>query len=107
MESEQTDSLESKPPSGGNKRLYLKHGSREWQLLEGLRGEQKFETKPDKYEGQMMKRRKWPLKGWHKVRGWEDGWAHGEMCVFGGCLGRSCDHVAGFNVIRLMETWVK
>ncbi|KAK2189996.1 hypothetical protein NP493_89g01015 [Ridgeia piscesae] len=66
MESEQTDSLESKPPSGGNKRLYLKHGSREWQLLEGLRGEQKFETKPDKYEGQMMKRRKWPLKGWHK-----------------------------------------
>ena len=73
MESEQTDSIESKPPSGGNKRLYLKHGSREWQLLEGLRGEQKFETKPDKYEGQMMKRRKWPLKGWHKVRGWVGG----------------------------------
>ena len=67
MESEQTDSLDSKVPPAGGKQHYLKHGSREWQLLEGLRGEQKFETKPDKYEGQIMKRRKWPLKGWHKV----------------------------------------
>ena len=69
MESEQTDSLDPKTPPIGHKRLYLKHDSREWKLLEGLRCEQKFETKPDKYEGQMMKRRKWPLKGWHKVSG--------------------------------------
>jgi hypothetical protein len=41
----------------------------DWEILEGLRDGQTCTDKPDKYEGYMMKRRKWPLKGWHKVRG--------------------------------------
>ena len=36
-------------------------------IYTGLRCDQRFETKPEKFEGIMMKRRKWPLKGWHKV----------------------------------------
>lgn len=43
------------------------HGEMEWEILEGLREGQKCETKPEKFEGYLMKRRKWPLKGWHKV----------------------------------------
>lgn len=39
---------------------------REWEILEGLRDGQKCEEKPGKYEGFLLKRRKWPLKGWHK-----------------------------------------
>ncbi|ESP01675.1 hypothetical protein LOTGIDRAFT_139282, partial [Lottia gigantea] len=38
----------------------------EWDILEGLRDGQKCEDKPDKHQGFLMKRRKWPLKGWHK-----------------------------------------
>lgn len=41
-------------------------GDGEWEILEGLREGQKCELKPDKFEGYLMKRRKWPLKGWHK-----------------------------------------
>ena len=39
----------------------------EWEILEGLKDGQTCDDKPNKYEGFMMKRRKWPLKGWHKV----------------------------------------
>ena len=41
--------------------------SRGWEIMEGLRSGQTCEQKPDKFEGFMMKRRKWPMKGWHKV----------------------------------------
>ena len=40
---------------------------RGWEILDGLREGQTFEQKPEKFEGFMMKRRKWPMKGWHKV----------------------------------------
>ena len=40
---------------------------REWEILEGLRDGQKCAEKPEKYQGFLMKRRKWPMKGWHKV----------------------------------------
>ena len=40
--------------------------SNEWEILEGLKDGQKCEDKPVKYDGYMLKRRKWPLKGWHK-----------------------------------------
>ena len=39
----------------------------EWEILEGLRDGQKCAEKPEKYQGFLMKRRKWPMKGWHKV----------------------------------------
>ncbi|XP_046385346.1 oxysterol-binding protein-related protein 3-like isoform X2 [Ischnura elegans] len=40
--------------------------SSEWEILEGLRDGQRFEWKPNVFEGYLHKKRKWPLKGWHK-----------------------------------------
>ena len=40
---------------------------RGWEILGGLREGQTAEQKPEKFEGFIMKRRKWPMKGWHKV----------------------------------------
>ncbi|XP_015919304.1 oxysterol-binding protein-related protein 6 isoform X2 [Parasteatoda tepidariorum] len=42
------------------------HRGSEWEILEGLKDGKICETKPGKFEGYLMKRRKWPLKGWHK-----------------------------------------
>ncbi|KAG8198634.1 hypothetical protein JTE90_026530 [Oedothorax gibbosus] len=42
------------------------HRGSEWEILEGLKDGKFCETKPEKFEGYLMKRRKWPLKGWHK-----------------------------------------
>lgn len=60
-----TTTTASKSPKGRRK---LRKSRREWEILEGLRDGQKCEDKPDKYQGYLMKRRKWPMKGWHKVR---------------------------------------
>lgn len=38
----------------------------EWEILEGLKEGQRFDLVPRKFEGFLLKRRKWPLKGWHK-----------------------------------------
>ncbi|XP_072156647.1 oxysterol-binding protein-related protein 6 isoform X2 [Bemisia tabaci] len=38
----------------------------EWEILEGLKDGQRFERKPDVFFGYLMKKRKFPLKGWHK-----------------------------------------
>uniref|UniRef100_A0AAR2JU71 Oxysterol-binding protein n=1 Tax=Pygocentrus nattereri TaxID=42514 RepID=A0AAR2JU71_PYGNA len=38
-----------------------------WEIVEGLRGGLGNVQEPDKQEGFMLKRRKWPMKGWHKV----------------------------------------
>ncbi|MPC36699.1 Oxysterol-binding protein-related protein 6 [Portunus trituberculatus] len=38
----------------------------EWEILEGLKEGQRFDLIPRKFEGFLLKRRKWPLKGWHK-----------------------------------------
>ncbi|XP_039351694.1 oxysterol-binding protein-related protein 6 isoform X3 [Mauremys reevesii] len=37
-----------------------------WEIIEGLKIGQTNVQKPDKHEGFIMKKRKWPLKGWHK-----------------------------------------
>uniref|UniRef100_A0AAY4A7J9 Oxysterol-binding protein n=1 Tax=Denticeps clupeoides TaxID=299321 RepID=A0AAY4A7J9_9TELE len=37
-----------------------------WEIVEGLRGGQCTVQDPQKQEGFMMKKRKWPMKGWHK-----------------------------------------
>ncbi|XP_059417455.1 oxysterol-binding protein-related protein 6-like isoform X8 [Carassius carassius] len=37
-----------------------------WEIIEGLRIGQTHVQKPEKHEGFMLKKRKWPLKGWHK-----------------------------------------
>ena len=46
------------------------HGHRrssEWEILEGLKDGQKWDrSPPPRFEGFLLKRRKWPMKGWHK-----------------------------------------
>ncbi|XP_061647284.1 oxysterol-binding protein-related protein 6 isoform X4 [Phyllopteryx taeniolatus] len=37
-----------------------------WEIIEGLKIGQSSIQRPDKHEGFMLKKRKWPLKGWHK-----------------------------------------
>ncbi|XP_049440150.1 oxysterol-binding protein-related protein 3 isoform X2 [Epinephelus fuscoguttatus] len=37
-----------------------------WEIVEGLRGSFSSVLEPQKQEGFMLKRRKWPMKGWHK-----------------------------------------
>lgn len=46
------------------KRMY-RRGS-EWEILEGLKDGQRFDKKPEVFTGYLHKKRKWPLKGWHK-----------------------------------------
>nr|XP_023681040.1 oxysterol-binding protein-related protein 3-like isoform X2 [Paramormyrops kingsleyae] len=45
-----------------------KHGSRQdsWEIVEGLRGALEIVQEPPKQEGLLLKKRKWPMKGWHK-----------------------------------------
>lgn len=37
-------------------------------MVEGLRGEMTYTQEPPAQKGFLLKKRKWPLKGWHKVR---------------------------------------
>jgi len=39
-----------------------------WEVVEGLRGEMNYTQEPPIQKGFLLKKRKWPLKGWHKVR---------------------------------------
>lgn len=50
----------------GNPKKITRRGS-EWEILEGLKEGQRFDKKPEMYSGYLHKKRKWPLKGWHKV----------------------------------------
>ncbi|CAG5890434.1 unnamed protein product [Menidia menidia] len=45
-----------------------KHDSNQdsWEIVEGLRGVPASMQEPDRQEGFVLKRRKWPMKGWHK-----------------------------------------
>ncbi|KAL4216976.1 hypothetical protein ACF0H5_023433 [Mactra antiquata] len=38
----------------------------EWEIVEGLRDGQKCEQLPEKHQGYLSKRKRWPMKGWHK-----------------------------------------
>ncbi|KAL4629702.1 oxysterol-binding protein-related protein 3-like isoform X1 [Arapaima gigas] len=55
-------------PSHSDSSSSSKHGSRQdsWEIVEGVRGELTNEKEPEKHEGFLLKRRKWPMKGWHK-----------------------------------------
>lgn len=48
-----------------NKAAKRRRGS-EWEILEGLREGQRYDNKPQVFTGYLHKKRKWPLKGWHK-----------------------------------------
>ncbi|XP_045505595.1 oxysterol-binding protein-related protein 3-like isoform X3 [Colias croceus] len=53
------------PPRAGKTRGSRRRGS-EWEVLEGLKDGQRFEKRPEVFNGYLHKKRKWPLKGWHK-----------------------------------------
>ncbi|KAM8735894.1 oxysterol-binding protein-related protein 3 isoform 4-T4 [Acanthopagrus schlegelii] len=54
--------------SRSNSSSSSKHDSRQdsWEIVEGLRGGFSSVLEPQRQEGYMLKRRKWPMKGWHK-----------------------------------------
>lgn len=39
----------------------------EWEIIDSFKGLQTVDQVPGKIEGFLLKKRKWPLKGWHKV----------------------------------------
>lgn len=59
-----------------SKKLRQRRGS-EWEILEGLKDGQRFDKKPAVYTGYLHKKRKWPLKGWHKVKAYQYLSTHG------------------------------
>ncbi|KAM5267840.1 oxysterol-binding protein-related protein 6 isoform 7-T12 [Hipposideros larvatus] len=46
--------------------VHLSKEADSWEIIEGLKIGQTNVQRPDKHEGFMLKKRKWPLKGWHK-----------------------------------------
>uniref|UniRef100_A0A3B5MQ22 Oxysterol-binding protein n=1 Tax=Xiphophorus couchianus TaxID=32473 RepID=A0A3B5MQ22_9TELE len=71
MSSEERSSAMSQKISSlsrSNSSSSSKHDSRQdsWEIVEGLRGGVSNVLEPQKQEGYMLKRRKWPMKGWHK-----------------------------------------
>nr|XP_040146827.1 oxysterol-binding protein-related protein 3 [Ictidomys tridecemlineatus] len=55
-------------PSRSTSSCSSKQGSRQdsWEVVEGLRGEMNYTQEPPVQKGFLLKKRKWPLKGWHK-----------------------------------------
>ncbi|KAK5648427.1 hypothetical protein RI129_003319 [Pyrocoelia pectoralis] len=49
-----------------SKKKFGRRRGSEWEVVEGLKEGQRFEKRPDVYNGFLHKKRKWPLKGWHK-----------------------------------------
>ncbi|KAF5907780.1 oxysterol-binding protein-related protein 3-like isoform X1, partial [Clarias magur] len=71
MSSEEKSSTMSQKissPSRSNSSTSSKHDSRQdsWEIVEGLRSGLGNVQPPERQEGFMLKRRKWPMKGWHK-----------------------------------------
>uniref|UniRef100_A0A673GY52 Oxysterol-binding protein n=1 Tax=Sinocyclocheilus rhinocerous TaxID=307959 RepID=A0A673GY52_9TELE len=71
MSSEEKSSTMSQKissPSHSNSSSSSKHDSRQdsWEIVEGLRGGLSNVQEPEKQAGYMLKKRKWPMKGWHK-----------------------------------------
>ncbi|CAH1394139.1 unnamed protein product [Nezara viridula] len=58
------ESLADKPSASSSK--HLPRRTSEWEILEGLKDGQRYEKKPEPFKGYLQKKRKWPLKGWHK-----------------------------------------
>ncbi|XP_040857012.1 oxysterol-binding protein-related protein 7 [Ochotona curzoniae] len=66
------DIQERDPPSltenaQSSKSCSVQQASELWEVLEEPRNKLETEgTRPERQEGQLLKKRKWPLKGWHK-----------------------------------------
>lgn len=47
--------------------IYRKYRKRHvWEVMEGYRDPNMKISQPENYEGVLLKRRNWPMKGWHK-----------------------------------------
>ena len=59
-------------PSGGTESQATKSKQRrkgaEWEVIDSFKTLKIFDQAPPQLEGFMLKKRKWPLKGWHKVQ---------------------------------------
>ncbi|NXD44178.1 OSBL7 protein, partial [Copsychus sechellarum] len=49
-----------------SKHSSVQQGSESWEVLEEPRGRGSPGQQPQRHEGYLLKKRKWPLKGWHK-----------------------------------------
>lgn len=49
-------------------------GSESWEVLEEPHARGSPGQEPQRHEGYLLKKRKWPLKGWHKVTGQSGHW---------------------------------
>ncbi|XP_022602741.1 oxysterol-binding protein-related protein 3-like [Seriola dumerili] len=60
--------MTSPSPTHSDSSSSSKHDSNQdsWEIVEGLRGVPASMQEPDRQEGFLLKRRKWPMKGWHK-----------------------------------------
>jgi hypothetical protein len=54
------------PPRGKGKKRESRRS--DWEILPGLKEGQTYDRVPKKFEGFVLKKRKWPLKGYHKVK---------------------------------------
>lgn len=63
---EQNQAEQNQAQQNEKKKKKIRRGS-EWEIMEGLKDGQRFENKPNTFTGYLHKKRKWPLKGWHKV----------------------------------------
>ncbi|XP_062994616.1 oxysterol-binding protein-related protein 7 [Elgaria multicarinata webbii] len=59
------------PPSRSNSTVSSRHsivrqGSESWEVVDELRLQSGVIQEPERQEGYLLKKRKWPLKGWHK-----------------------------------------
>ncbi|XP_015267917.1 PREDICTED: oxysterol-binding protein-related protein 7 [Gekko japonicus] len=59
------------PPSRSNSTVSSKHsitqqGSESWEVVDEMRIQSSVVQEPERQEGYLLKKRKWPLKGWHK-----------------------------------------
>ncbi|XP_061736152.1 oxysterol-binding protein-related protein 6 isoform X6 [Nerophis ophidion] len=54
------------PSSSSSSQRDSRQETDSWEIIEGLKIGQSSIQRPDKHEGFMLKKRKWPLKGWHK-----------------------------------------
>lgn len=85
----------------------------EWEIIDSFKSLQTVDQVPTKLEGFLSKKRKWPLKGWHKVTAFIHSLFYRRIvsgepinnCVF--ILKHICFCLASFFVYRGISSWRK
>lgn len=60
--------LQNSVSAADPKRRPKKRSGSEWEIVGGLREGDKYDVRPLRFDGYLLKKRNPPLKGWHKVR---------------------------------------